>query len=99
MYMSDHEISYDYRHARHKTQMIGILAELNGVSRPMMEYKLRRMGLLDTEYQDNRRRLDYNRMYELYNQGMSDREIASSVGCCACSVSSWRERYNLLPNF
>ena len=47
MYMSDTEIATGYRTAKNKTKQIGVLAELNAVSRRTMEEKLVELGLLE----------------------------------------------------
>ena len=46
MYMSDAEIATGYRTAKNKTKQIGVLAELNAVSRRAMEEKLVELGLM-----------------------------------------------------
>lgn len=47
MYMSDTEIATGYRTAKNKTKQIGVLAELNAVSRRVMEEKLVELGLME----------------------------------------------------
>ena len=47
MYMSDAEIAAGYRTAKNKAKQIGVLAELNAVSRKTMEEKLAELGLLE----------------------------------------------------
>lgn len=47
MYMSDAEIATGYRTAKNKAKQIGVLAELNAVSRRTMEEKLLELGLMD----------------------------------------------------
>ena len=47
MYMSDAEIATGYRTAKNKTKQIGVLAELNAVSRRTMEEKLVELGLME----------------------------------------------------
>ena len=47
MYMSDAEIATGYRTAKNKTKQIGVLAELNAVSRRAMEDKLVELGLME----------------------------------------------------
>lgn len=47
MYMSDTEIATGYRTAKNKTKQIGVLAELNAVSRRTMEEKLVELGLME----------------------------------------------------
>lgn len=50
MYMSDAEIATGYRTAKNKTKQIGVLAELNAVSRRTMEEKLVELGLVVETY-------------------------------------------------
>lgn len=47
MFMSDTEIATGYRTAKNKTKQIGVLAELNAVSRMTMEEKLVELGLME----------------------------------------------------
>ena len=47
MHMSDAEIATGYRTAKNKTKQIGVLAELNVVSRRTMEEKLVELGLME----------------------------------------------------
>lgn len=47
MFMSDVEIATGYRMAKNKTKQIGVLAELNAVSRRTMEEKLVELGLME----------------------------------------------------
>lgn len=47
MFMSDAEIAAGYRTAKNKTKQIGVLAELNAVSRRAMEDKLVELGLME----------------------------------------------------
>ena len=99
MVMSDHDISYSYRHAKNQPQMIGILADLNGTTRGVMERKLRKLGLISQYPKDKRRRLDYEMLQRLYDDGLSDAEIAKAAGCGKSGVSSWRYREGLPGNY
>ena len=47
MYMSDAEIATGYRTAKNKAKQVGVLAELNAVSRRAMEEKLVELGLME----------------------------------------------------
>ena len=98
MVMTDLDISYAYRHAKNQPQMIGILADLNGTTRGAMERKLRKLGL-DCQYHDKRRRLDYDTLQRLYDDGLSDAEIAAAAGCAKSGVASWRYREGLPGNY
>lgn len=45
-----------------------------------------------------RRKVDYDLIAKLYEQGYVDREIAARVGCYHNTVFAWRKKYNLHPN-
>lgn len=40
----------------------------------------------------------HRRKLELYNQGLTDREIANILGLSRATISHWRKKNNLLPN-
>lgn len=46
LYMSRHEIIYSYEHAKHKAKMIGVLADLNAVSKERIKDILIAEGVL-----------------------------------------------------
>lgn len=45
-----------------------------------------------------RKMYDHTQMMDLYNQGLTDREIADEMGCAPKTVATWRFRSGLISN-
>lgn len=107
MYMSDTEIATGYRTAKNKTKQIGVLAELNAVSRRTMEEKLVELGLMEktgggeplpaptTEAAP----FDETRARELYAEGRDDLAISEMLGVSKAVFSKWRKGQGLSANY
>lgn len=111
MYMSDAEIATGYRTAKNKTKQIGVLAELNAVSRRTMEEKLVELGLMEktgggeplpapapaptTEHAH----FDEIRARELYAEGRDDLAISEMLGVSKAVFSKWRKGQGLSANY
>lgn len=93
MIMSDFEILRDYRQAKNKIEQVKILADLNGCTKEEITECLEKQGVtvlkVDTPEE---KRLSF--LY-LYNQGMTDEEIASDIGLKASSVREIRSKLGL----
>lgn len=109
--MSDHEILRMYREARFPDREIGILAELNAVSRAEMREKLRQLGaVLDGPKPKRKppekkpekrayRRVDEEQARRLWEQGLSDNAIAGELGVSGNAIMYWRRRNELSANY
>lgn len=45
-----------------------------------------------------KRRIDYDHMLDLYNQGLGDTEISNIIGCDKSTIYRWRKLHGLEPN-
>lgn len=101
--MSDSEIARRYRNALNPKKSIRILAELNAATTAEIRAALAREGILPGASALNAqsrsyKRLDQQKMRELYDQGMNDQEIAAQLGASAGGVYAWRYRNRLPAN-
>ena len=106
MYMSDAEIATGYRTAKNKTKQIGVLAELNDVSRRTMEDKLVELGLLVKTGGEplpapapEAAPFDETRAQELYAEGRDDLAISEMLGVSKAVFSKWRKGQGLSANY
>lgn len=93
MTMTNAEIVADYRQAKNKRSQIGILADLNSTDAGTIKDILREAG-----EPLPRSPLDGEKLLELYNQGLLDKEIAKAMDCTLKSVVNWRKRRGLPAN-
>jgi hypothetical protein len=75
-----------------------IIAELAGVSRKQMVSILREEGVYASKSKVVLRR-DNPVVWEMYNKGMADFEIAEQHGCESSQVRDWRRRNGLRSNW
>lgn len=95
MVMSDSEILRQYRDAKNKKAQVGILADLNCCTKKEISEKLASLGVLNVEQES-----PFGKQFEeLYNQGMSDAEIAEKMGAPKSDVTSWRRDRGLKANY
>ena len=109
MYMSDAEIATGYRTAKNKTKQIGVLAELNAVSRRAMEEKLVELGLMKKTGggeplpapapTPETAPFDEARARELYAEGRDDLAISEMLGVSKAVFSKWRRAQGLSANY
>ena len=96
MVMSDSDIRFKYERADNKKAVVQILADLNGCNKAQMMLKLQELGLMpkvpDVSGVDDRKALD------LYETGMSDKDIAKELNVAAVRVTNWRRALGLSPN-
>ncbi len=88
MTMTNAEIVADYQQAKDKRAQIGILADLNQTDKAAIKDILRDAGVPIA-----RGPLDIEKMAELYQQGLLDKEIAKAMDCTVNSVANWRRRH------
>lgn len=107
MFMSDAEIATGYRTAKNKTKQIGVLAELNAVSRRAMEDKLVELGLMEKTGggeplpapTPEAAPFDETRAQELYAEGRDDLAISEMLGVSKAVFSKWRRAQGLSANY
>ena len=104
MYMSDHEILYDYNHAADQAAQVRILAELNAVDVATMRNKLLDLGaknVPDEKYAPKRlgsTSFDESLAFELHSAGGCDEDMAKALGVCRRTIADWRQRNGLRIN-
>ena len=109
MWMSQHEISYEYRTARDKAAQIEILADLNAVSAWEMKKYLCSLGLDVPEVgraggrsltgsRKARVRIDSEAAFRLYDEKKTDPQIAAALGVTESAIMYWRKRNGLHSN-
>lgn len=93
MQMTNEEIIRDYRQAADKSAEIRVLAELNVTSRNEIIAILEDAG----EVLPGKRRAGKfdGKIKPLYEQGLSDAEIARRLGCSLSTVGNWRKQHGL----
>lgn len=99
--MSDGEIAMRYRNALDPKNAVKILAQLNAAGPSDITAALQREGVvLDAPppARKKRKRLDQREARQLYDQGMSDYEIADRLGVSPSGVYHWRYRNRLPAN-
>lgn len=100
--MSEEEIVMMYREAKNPQEQIGILADLNACDKGrikdiLAKHDAQPRSAVKTE--DTRtKKTNYADIRNLYNRGLTDREIAGKTGCTAYTVGIWRRKFNLPPN-
>lgn len=105
--MSDAEIATGYRTAKNKKKQIGVLAELNAVSRRTMEEKLVELGLMEKTGggeplpapAPEAVPFDETRARELYAEGRDDLAISEMLGVSKAVFSKWRKAQGLSANY
>jgi transposase len=95
--LSEAEVRWKYRRAADKHEMLQILCELTcSTKEDMQEF----LGLAVAPKSPQGRKpivyIDSDKARPLYEQGMSDREIANALGATRRGVLNWRTR-NRLP--
>lgn len=111
--MSDGDIALSYNRADDKREQIKILAELNATSKDVIIDILSRRKDVDISSlhiaQRKHRSVvahktkpcsedEFLKIKELYDQGMTDGDIASTIDRSISTIRAWRLRNNLLPN-
>lgn len=99
--MSDAEIARRYRNALDPKKAVRILAQLNAAGPSDIKAALLRAGILPEKPAPPRKkryRLDQRQARQLYDQGMSDYEIARQIGASPSGVYAWRYRNGLPAN-
>lgn len=93
MKMSEFEILRDYHQAKDKVEQVKILADMNLCTMKEMTSFLEKHGIIvqkcDTKF-DTRLSVE-----SMYNQGMTDEEIADKIGLKPSSVATIRIRLGL----
>lgn len=102
--MPDGEIVARYKAMAADQDRVGILAQLNNCYRIVIEDILARNGILA----DKPRRgawggtrqpsMNYTRAWELYNQGMTDAQMAQELCVADDTVRKWRKKNGLPVN-
>lgn len=102
MIMDATEIEISYRTAKNKRMQVGVLADLNGVTRRQMERYLEKSGLDPPKPKS--RELGKKKSWrvqdamDLYCEGKTDAQIAERLGVAKTSIWKWRTGAGLLPN-
>lgn len=112
-FVSDRELSYEYRHARNRHHQVQILADRCATAATAMAKHLVSLGFDDDstrEYINRKRRRPENPKYktftdliddlapEYYYQGYSDQEIAEILNVSSQLVRYWRNVNGLSSN-
>ena len=105
MYMTDVEILQSWNQAKDQPAQLGVLADLNAVSKAEMRDKLLALGAENVPVLHKRmrpgrsgpekgkspnRKLDELRAMELYNEGLCDLDLAEALGVSKPVVCKWR---------
>ena len=94
--MTDSEIITSYQHARDQKAQVQVLADLNNVTKVVMENKLRELGCLSQVPLLREKNLkqtpvfDENKARVLFSDGLSDKEIAEKLGISVTAFATWR---------
>ncbi len=97
MEMSEKEITARFQNAADPGKMIGVLAELNGVSPEQIRKILQRAW--EGESPGKAREAREKQMLKLYQAGLTDGEIGRYVGLSRSSVQHWRTENRLPKNY
>ena len=102
MIMDATEIEISYRTARNKRLQVGVLADLNGVTRRQMENYMEEIGLEPPKRKSKewgaKKSWNVQDAMDLYCAGKTDAEIAERLGVAKSSIWQWRTGAGLLPN-
>lgn len=99
--MSEGEIVASYKQAANPANQIDTLAELNNCSRELILEVLRSAGVLQDEHIVRKRRkgsqphFDRDVARQLYDEGLSDEEIAANLKVSAHTIRRWRSANGL----
>ena len=97
MTMTNEEIVRHYNQARDKKTDITVLAELNGCSnREIREILQTASGQMVTR--EVKRKFDETVAFQLYEDGLNDREIAAKLGVSKYTIFNWRHENDYPPN-
>lgn len=102
-YMTDDEIRKDYTKAKDRKRQLGILADMNCVSKAAMRNKLIEMGLIDgipaevkPEAIPADQKIDEKRAKALIAGDVSDGDIAREFDVSENAFKSWRRRMGIM---
>lgn len=106
--LSDIEIIDQWEAARDKKRKLDQLAAACRMDRDGMRQKLKELGCFDIPQKlvpykgasagwkgQPRRKIDGERVRELFAEGKTDAEIAAALGFSECSIRNWRNRNRL----
>lgn len=95
--ITEEECRRKYERAEDKGEMLEILAGLTACSKIQMAKFL---GCeVPHRYNQGGPHVTIGKKYfELYNQGLTDRQIAEGAGVKLCCIQNWRYRHSLPPN-
>ena len=101
--MPDGEIAVRYRQAKEQQKQIKILAELCDTSKAAIIEALVREGIevkkpRSTCKRGAVKRVDYEKIQSLYDQGLGDKDIAELMEISWRTVRKWRSDNSLLMN-
>lgn len=91
------ECKKKYENAEDKSEMIEILSGLTACSKMEMA-KFLGCELPRTYNRGGPHVTIGKKYFELYNKGLTDRQIAESAGVRLCCIKNWRYRHSLPPN-
>lgn len=95
--MTDTEIRAEYNTAKDKRKQVEILADLNACSAAQMIDKLKELGCeVDEAPKRTYKKLDTEKVLELYRKGMTQRKIAEELGTAQSTIRSFLYRERLL---
>lgn len=94
MVMSDSEILKMYQQSKDPKKQVRILAELNGVPLCIMEKKLKGFGVYQGS--DQEPLFDAGEAFRLFEEGLSDKEIAARLHIRLQTFCEWRRQQGLV---
>lgn len=95
--LAEDEIRAKYRMAKDKADMLQVLAELTASSqKEIAEF----LGVdepsgVKRKYTKPKGSINQERAWELYRQGLNDKEMAEQLGVTRSGVNSWRHKHGL----
>lgn len=108
MLMTDAEIAHSFWTAANQQKQVNVLADLNCCSKREMKEKLEELGFSLTPPAQKEakaagkprrfRCLDEARAMALYQNGLTDADMAECLGISVTTVGSWRRQQGLPPH-
>lgn len=96
--MSTSEIIRSYRTAANPQKQIGVLADLNLVSKAEIKQVLIAAGVILKKEKPKPRKFNKEAAMQYYKMGLSDEDIGKRMGNATNTVSKWRQQEGLRPN-